>query len=78
MRLVTLFISSFLFFCSVLSPPTPASESKKHPLVKELDACLNAQPGTTTERYCVNRMIPKWEARMQDYYQRLGGDQIKA
>lgn len=52
----------------LLNPPA-------HPLDQQLDHCFKAHPGTTAERHCIETVIPLWQARLTDYYQRLGGDQ---
>ncbi len=45
-----------------------------HPLDQQLDQCFKANPGTTSERHCIEMLIPRWQERLNDYYQRLGGD----
>ena len=36
---------------------------------------MTKNPGTTSERHCMEALLPLWEARLVSYYQRLGGDQ---
>lgn len=50
-------------------------EAPAHPLDQQLDTCMTENPGTTSERHCMEALLPLWEARLLIYYQELGGDQ---
>lgn len=54
----------------VAQVPTP-----KHPLDQALDRCLASHPGTTSERHCVEHMMPQWDKALNQAYTALGGDQ---
>jgi len=50
----------------------------KHSLDIRLEECLAKHPGTTSERHCIEQMMPLWDKALNLYYQRLGGDKNKA
>lgn len=45
-----------------------------HPLDQQLTTCMQEHPGTTSERHCMETLIPLWQQRMEKYYALLGGD----
>jgi uncharacterized protein YecT (DUF1311 family) len=73
---------SALFFWGSLSTPIPGANAHPllldppaHPLDQQLNTCMIQNPGTTSERHCMEELLPLWEARLLSYYQQLGGDQ---
>lgn len=53
----------------------PRLESPVNPLDQRLETCMKQNPGTTSERHCMEALLPMWEARILHYYTLLGGDQ---
>ena len=67
-----------LFFCTwalTAQSHEHLLKTPAHPLDRQLDQCFKANPGTTSERHCIETLIPRWQERLNDYYRRLGGDQ---
>lgn len=72
---ITLFIMSGLMEIKKVNAHAPLLKAPTHPLDQRLDNCIKENPGTTSERHCMETLLPLWEARLLRYYALLGGDQ---
>ena len=65
-------LSCMLVLC--LPSAQAATPEPPDPLDTALNKCFTEHPGTTSEKRCIYKMMPLWEARLKTAYQALGGD----